>query len=220
VRSNSALVVNAPARRPKLLAYTHNALLKREVENICDEFSAVNSSKQKSVIARLSSEVMTPEGRSNRRQIQELKVTKSVLFQTFKLRFALSDFGSISFTTFNRFVPNWIREGKSRICLCVACQFTGEHGYLPFYVQLVRRTHKMDAQGNLHIDSKCKDRRCLKSKLKLAILKNKTAMITVDTFFQSLVCPAYLMFPDYELCLKGCYKCTLLIIISGIFLLI
>jgi len=126
VRSNSALVVNAPARRPKLLAYTHNALLKREVENICDEFSAVNSSKQKSVIARLSSEVMTPEGRSNRRQIQELKVTKSVLFQTFKLRFALSDFGSISFTTFNRFVPNWIREGKSRICLCVACdQFTG-----------------------------------------------------------------------------------------------
>jgi hypothetical protein len=124
--SLTSLVLNAPARRPIFGAYTHDARLRREVENICDEFSAVNPSKQMSVIARLSSKAMTPEGRANRKQVQELRVTKSVLFQTFKLRFALSDFGSISATTFNRFVPNWIREGKSRICLCVACdQFTG-----------------------------------------------------------------------------------------------
>jgi hypothetical protein len=127
-RSNqlSSVVLNAPARRPNFRAYTHDAALKREIESICDEFSAVNPSKQMSVIARLSSKAMTPEGRANRKQVQELRVTKSVLFQTFKLRFAHSDFGSISATTFNRFVPNWIREGKSRICLCVACdQFTG-----------------------------------------------------------------------------------------------
>jgi hypothetical protein len=121
-KSTPAPIVGAIARRTNSNAVATTPKFVTEVRDFCEQYSAVNPSKQKNVLARDKHGLLRDtEGQRFKVQIRELHCKKTDLYKLWTDAKKDSEFSHISPTLFYNAIPNWIREGRSTICTCVAC---------------------------------------------------------------------------------------------------
>jgi len=121
--SPSAPILGDIVRRTNSNSRTTKPEFVNEVHEFCLQYSAVNPSKQKNVLARARHGTLLKDSKGQRYlvQIRELFCKKADLFKLWKDAKKETEFSSVSSTSFFNAIPKWIREGRSTICTCVAC---------------------------------------------------------------------------------------------------